>query len=143
MSYCTLDQLKDRYGEALLVELSFRGSTQPTEPDAALFARAIADADALIDGYLKVRYSLPISGATPALLTDVGLKVAIYNAHANVVSEKIRADYQDALKLLDKIAQGTVKLDAAGVEPASAGSSGARLTDRDRPFTATNLKGYF
>lgn len=143
MTYCTLAQLTDRYSAAFLIELSIgRSDTPPTEPDEALFNRAIADADALIDGYLKVRYALPIAGDAPPLLTDLALKVAIYNAHANVVGEKIRQDYQDALKQLSQISIGNIKLDIAGSEPASSGAGGVRITDRERPFTAENMKGY-
>lgn len=142
MAYCTIAQLTARYSAAFLIELSFRGDTAPTEPDADLFARAIADAGALIDGFLKARYALPIAGEVPPLLIDLAQRVAIYNAHANVAGDKIRKDYDDAIKLLGQIGSGTVRLDIAGAEPAGSGAQGVRITDRDRPFTADNLKGY-
>ena len=141
MAYCTLDQLQTRFGETLLIDLSHREGERPVAPDAALFERVIADADALIDGYLKGRYQLPIA-AVPPILTDLSQAIAIYKAHSSVAAEKIRKDYEDALKTLKDIGSGAARLDVAGAEPAASGSSGARITDRQRPFTEKNLEGW-
>lgn len=143
MGYCTLAELTDRFGETLLIDLSHRDGARPAAPDAALFARVIADADALIDSYLKGRYQLPIAGAVPPVLTDLSLAISIYKAHASVVAEKFRKDFEDALKTLKDIASGAARLDVAGAEPAASGASGARITDRERPFTEDNLKGWW
>ena len=67
-TYCTLAELKDRYSERLLIELSDRGEVPVTIVDVALFNRAIADAGALIDGHLKLRYALPLA-EVPRLVT--------------------------------------------------------------------------
>lgn len=141
MAYCTLTQLQDRYGLPFLIELSFRGDTAPTEPDAALFTRALADADALIDGYLLGRYALPLS-SLPSLLVDLSQRIAIYNAHANVAGDKIRNDYDDALKTLSAIARGDVRLNIAGVEPTSSETGGVLATENDKPLTVDAMKGY-
>lgn len=141
MAYCTIEQITDRYGARFLIELSDRGEEAATEADAALFNRAIADADALIDGYLKGRYQLPLA-AVPPLLADLSQRIAIYFAHANVASDKIRKDYEDALKVLDRIGSGMVKLDAGGVEPEGADGSGVRTNDRERPLTEETMRGY-
>lgn len=142
MAYCTIAQLTDRYGTALLRELTDRADVATGSIDETVLNRAIADADAVIDGYLRGRYSLPLT-STPALLVDLSLVISIYKAHANVASEKIRKDYDDAIKTLTQISNGTVRLpDVAGAEPAGSGAAGVRITDRDRPFTHDNLKGY-
>lgn len=141
MAYCTLQQLIDRYSERLLVEVSDRGEAATGMVDAALIERAIADADALIDGYLKVRYALPIADV-PRLVTDLSLRVAIYYAHGQVVADKVRDDYREALKTLQQIAQGLLRLDIAGVEPPSSGGAEVRTNDPHRPLSADTLKGY-
>lgn len=141
MSYCTLEQLQATYGLQLLLELSDRGDTFPTEPDADLFARAIADADALIDGYCFGRYALPLD-PLPAIVTDLSQRVAIYKAHARVASEKIRKDFEDAIKTLKEIAAGTVKLQASGVEQQGSGGGGVLTNTPERPFTHESMKGY-
>ncbi len=141
MAYCTLDELKARYSERMLIDVSDRDDQPTGEIDAALVARAIADADAEIDGYLRGRYALPLQ-ALPPQLVDLSLRIAIYKAHANVVTDKIRRDYEDAIKTLKLIAEGTVRLDVAGVEPASSGSSDVMMTETSRPMTVSSMRGF-
>ena len=141
MAYCTLDQLIAQYGEALLAESTDRGDVSTGEIDETAVQAAIDSADALIDGYLKLRYALPLA-TLPALVNELALPIALYKLHAAVASQKVRQDYDDALKLLAQINAGTVRLDVAGAEPAASGASGVRVTDRERPFTADSLKGY-
>ncbi|EPX84573.1 Mu-like prophage protein gp36 [Rubellimicrobium thermophilum DSM 16684] len=141
MAYTTLAQLIERYGEALLIALTDRGTvaTGTVDPDAV--ARALADADAVIDGYLAGRYVLPLA-AVPALIADLAAAIAIWKLHIGQPDPKIEADYRDALKLLRDIADGRLRISAAGAEPAGTGGTGARITDRARPLTAENLKGF-
>jgi phage gp36-like protein len=141
MTYATQGQLIARFGEDMLIELTDRAEPPAEEIDAAVVADALADADAAIDGYLKGRYTLPLS-ETPPLVRNLALAIAIYLMHRNSVSEKVRNDYNDALRMLRDIAAGTVRLDVAGVEPTSSGASGVRTNDRARPFTPDNLKGF-
>jgi len=141
MSYATLQQLLDRYGERMLVQLTDRASPATGEIDAAVVDRALADTDAMIDGYLAGRYRLPLA-QTPPLVADVAQAIAIYKLHRATAAEKIDADYQQALKTLREIAAGTVRLEVAGVEPAASGATGVRTTDRPRDLTPGNLKGF-
>lgn len=141
MPYTSQADLTDRYGERLLVELTDRGEVATGTVSTDAVDRAIADADALIDGYLGVRYALPLA-ATPPLVADIARAVAIHKLHVYTPSEKVEADFRHALKMLDDIAAGRLRLPVAGVEPEGQGGSGARMTDRDRPFTGDNLKGF-
>lgn len=141
MAYCTLAELIERYSEKMLIDISDRGEERPEEPDAALIDRAIADADALIDGYLKKRYRLPLADV-PRLVKDLSLRISIYYAHAHVASEKITADYKDALKTLENIAKGLLDLDLDGVEPAASGASEVRTNNPERPLSAGTMKGF-
>lgn len=141
MSYATLQQLIDRYGARMLVGLSDRGELATGEIDLDVVDRALADADALIDGYLAGRYAMPLA-STPPLVVDIAQRIAIWNLHTSATDDKIEADYKDARATLKDIATGAVRLPVAGVEPASSGASGVVTTDRDRPFTNANLKGF-
>lgn len=141
MPYCTVEQLTERYGEALLVSLSDRGEVATGAVDADLFARAIASADALIDGYLAARYALPLA-STPAIVADLSQRVSIYYAHGQTASEKIRDDYKEALRQLQQISAGTMRLDLAGVEPAAAGSGAVIASSPERPLSAGTMKGF-
>lgn len=141
MPYCTTDQLTDRFGQALLLQLSDRGDVVPEEIDADLFARAIADADALIDGYLAARYALPLE-TVPAIVTDLSQRIAIYYAHGQTVADKIAEDYKFALRQLADLSAGRMKLDVAGVEPAGSGGGSVTVNDAERQMTPANLKGF-
>lgn len=140
MPYATLDLLTERYGEQMLLNVADRAPKNGVV-DTAIVDRALADTDAVIDGYIAGRYSLPLP-TVPPLLVDLALALAIYKLHPAAPSEKIRNDYTDALKSLDKIASGTIRLPIAGIEPTSSGSAGVETIDRERPFTPENMKGW-
>jgi phage gp36-like protein len=142
MPHATLASLIARYGADMLVDLTDRAMPPAGEIDAGVVEAAIEDADAIVDGYLAGRYRLPLSG-TPRLVQTLAEALAIYKLHAQVAPEKIEKDYRDALKLLGSIASGDVRLAGLdGAEPAASGGNGVRTTDRARPLTPENLKGF-
>ena len=141
MSYATQAELVERYGASMIIDLSDRAEPPAGAIDATVVTRALTDADAMIDGYLKGRYALPLA-ATPPLVKDLALAIAAYKLHRNVASDKIRQDYEDAMRALREIAAGTIRLDVAGIEPAASGSSGVRTSDRARDLTPNSMKGF-
>ena len=141
MTYATLDQLKDRFTEQLLLQLTDRASPPIGTIDVDVVARALTDTDATIDGYLAGRYRLPLA-EVPPLLADLAQVIAIYKLHPFSPEPKIEKDYEHALKTLLQISRGEVRLPAEGVEPAATGGSGVITNDRERPFTEENLKGF-
>lgn len=141
MTYATQADLVERFGEQMLIDLTDRSDPPAGVIDPTVVAKALTDADSQIDGYLLGRYLLPLA-TTPDLLNDLAKAIAIYKLHRDSVSEKIRDDYLDALKTLKLIADGTMRLNVAGVEPASSGANGVQTTDRPRDFTPDNLKGF-
>lgn len=141
MSYTTLAELTDRYGADMLVGLTDRATPPAGAIDGTVVARAIANTDALIDGYLAARYALPLA-TVPAPLPDIAQAIAIWKLHTFRPDEKIEADYRDALKHLAAIGAGAIRLSAAGIEPETSGGGAARVTDRERPMTAESLKGF-
>lgn len=141
MTYASQNDLIERYGEKMLIGLTDRSSPPVGAIDADVVSRALEDADAMIDGYLAGRYRLPLA-VTPPLVRDQALPIAIYKLHRDIASNKVRADYEDALAILKQISTGTVRLDVAGDEPPSSGTSGARTNDRDPIFTPDSMKGF-
>ncbi|UFZ05460.1 DUF1320 domain-containing protein [Bradyrhizobium ontarionense] len=141
MSYAAQSDLVARYGNEMLLELTDRADPPAGAIDGTVVTQALNDADAAINGYLLGRYALPLS-TTPPLLKDLAVPIAVYKLHRDTVSEKVRLDYLDALKMLSQIASGAVRLAVAGIEPAASGASGVRTTDRVRPLTPENLKGF-
>ncbi len=142
MLYVSQAQLVDRYGNKMLLDLTDRATPRSNVIDAAVVTRAITDAGALIDGYLAGRYQLPLV-SIPALLLPVASAIAIYFLHGQMTTEKIRLDYQDAVKTLSSIAAGSVRLDVAGTEPAANSSSGNPQTNNPaRPVQNGPIGGF-
>lgn len=141
MPYATLDQLKSRFGDDLLIRVTDRATPPTGQIDASIVSQALADTDAVIDGYLEARYALPVA-SVPVQLVDLALSIAIYKLHVYSAEDKITQDYQDALRALREIAKGGITLTIAGKPAANNGASGVRITDRKRPFTNDNLKGF-
>lgn len=141
MTYTTLAQLTERYGLQMLVNLTDRAETATGMVDGTVIDRALADTDAFIDGFLAGRYVLPLA-ETPPLLADLAQVIAIWKLHPHQPDAKIETDYKDARKTLEAIGEGRVRLPVAGIEPQGTGGSGARITDRERPLTEANMKGF-
>lgn len=142
MSFATLQQLIDRYGEAMLLDLTDRANPPAGVIGAAVAERGLADASAVIEGHLAARYAMPLQ-TVPQILVDVCLKLWVWNLHLHTPTEKVKADYDQAMRLLRDIAKGDVRLpDSAGSEPAAAEGSGAEFTDRERDFTPETMKGF-
>jgi phage gp36-like protein len=141
VTYATQQQLTDRYGLAMLVALTDRGEEATGTIDPAVLTRVLADTDAMIDGYLMARYALPLS-TVPPLVTDLAQVIAIWKLHTSEPDPKIKADYDAAMRQLADVSKGILRLPVAGIEPPTSGASGARITDRERPFTEANMKGW-
>jgi phage gp36-like protein len=139
MTYATEQDLIDRYGEEELIQLTDRANVGAI--DSAVLARAIADADAEIEGYLVGRYALPLA-SVPPLLARLACDIARYHLYDDAPLEQVRTRYEDARAHLKGIANGTVQLGL----PASAGAapvSGSPEVDApDRVFSRDTLERY-
>lgn len=142
MSYATLDNLIDRFGRDLLLQITDRADPPAEDIDADVVARALLDTDEFINGFLG-RYKTPLA-EVPGLLTDLAQVIAIYKLHRYQPDPKIVEDYKDALRALRDIASGAIRLAVSetGAEPEAAKVTGIRVSDRVRPLTAENLKGF-
>ena len=126
----------------MLLQLSDRSAPPSGVIDTGVVDRALANTDALIDGYLGGRYVLPLA-ETPPLLAGLAQEIAIYKLHAFQPDPKIEQEYKDALSQLDKISKGTIRLPLATVgEPAVTGADGVIAVDREREFTPENMTGF-
>ncbi len=143
MAYCTYQDIETRLSEADLAALAdYDGDGQP---DETVVEQAIRSAEALIDSYLGVRFSVPVSApgdGCPDVLTARAVNLAVYflRLGRDSVTEDVRAQYEDDIAWLKEVVAGSVSL---GVEPAPDPSEGAptvryqtqeRLFGRDEPL---------
>lgn len=129
----------DRYGEGELIQLTDRARLGVI--DDAVLDQALLDADAEIDGYLAVRYTLPLA-STPPVLVRIACDVARYRLYDDAATEEVRNRYTDAVKWLAAIARGLVSL---GMPPTTAPSDAVAMphfTGETRRCSRTTLDGF-
>jgi phage gp36-like protein len=140
MPYATQADLVDRFGADELVQLTNRAGGNTI--DAAVVARALADADGFIDPYLSQRYAVPVS-PVPAGLVKIAADIARFYLHGKAATETVRQAYEDAVKLLQEIGRGLASL--PGAAPPSGASSPAgspAFSASPRVFDAETLSGF-
>ena len=142
MPYSSQQHLIDRVSEAMLIALTDRSDTPTGAIDTSTLDRALADTDAVINGYLAARYTLPLT-TVPALVADLAGAICLWKLHVTSPEGKVKDDYDAAIKMLRDIASGIVRIpDAAGLQAPVSGAQGVQVTERERPFSAENMKGF-
>lgn len=134
MAYCTQNDLLERVTEDDLVQLT--DDQDQGVVDVSVVARAIADADAEIDGYCGTRYDVPFS-PVPVMIRKLSVDIAIHNlfARRRRVSEVVKQAYDVSVKFLEKVSKGLISL--GGDAPGADSDSGPEATTAksDRIFT--------
>lgn len=145
MTYCTKQDLIDRFGERELIQLTDRATPPASVIDDTVVARAIADATALADGYIGKAYSLPLA-TVPEVLTKLTADVARYYLHFKGVDKDspIQRAYDQALSYFRDVAKGVVQLveTDTGEEPPAPGGDQIQVAAPARVFSRQSLKGY-
>ena len=140
MTYATESDLVERFGFEELAQRTNR--VDGSSIDTVVLGRALADADAEINGYLATRYSLPLS-STPAVLVRLAADMARYQLCADKVPESVRQRYVDAVLVLKRLATGEVQLAGITAAPATGGAGNAvDARTPDRLFGPKQLASY-
>ena len=116
-----------------------------TEPNMDVVNEAMSYADNLIDGHLRGRYTLPLPGPVPPLLSDIGVNLARHWLYARrpegvEVPEAVTRLYKGALDMLGALRDGRVTLGVGAVDaplPAS-----VRVRSAPRLFGDAELEAY-
>ncbi|MGY9046321.1 hypothetical protein P775_11065 [Puniceibacterium antarcticum] len=115
MPYANLTDLIERAGESEILQIADRDDDGTADPD--VIAAAIEDASTEIDGYLGVKYTLPLP-STPRLVTTWAVSIARYHLHRDGAPEHIVTDYDNAIKALDRVSRGLMVIpDIDGDQP--------------------------
>lgn len=133
--YATRDDMVRQFGETECIALSDRDYTGEIDDD--VLNGGLERATATIDSYLAGRYPVPWTD-TPGILTGKCCDIARYELTGAQTqnTEEIRQRYEDAIRYLERVADGRITLGRlpdgsvaqGGVFPAFprlAGSSGA------------------
>jgi len=110
MSYSTEDDLLKHVSEDTLIQLTDDAGMGIVDADR--LADAIADADAVIDGYLSRRYSVPMN-PVPPLVVRMSADIALYNLYCRrpgTMPEERQSRYDAALAQLKDLSKGIAML---------------------------------
>lgn len=108
---------------------------------AGVVAAALADASALIDGYLASRYTLPLS-AIPLPLKRVAGDAARYYLMDDKATEEVRDRFSALNKLLQQIRDGKFTLGAEDPAPPQAGSPAVSAGAPSRVMTPCTMAAF-
>lgn len=142
MPYSTLDDLKKKIDEPVLVRLTDTDSTGAV--NTAKVERAIRDADALIDSYVGKIYKTPLS-PVPPVIADASATIAIVYLHMlrSAPSPVWEAAYDRVVELLQKVVDGAATLEGSVEEPALSRdlSESSMFSAALRRFSREKLEG--
>ena len=141
MPYASQADMEARFSTIDLVNLTDRGDPATGDIDPTVLDAALDDASRIMDGYIARRYAVPLASVS----NDVTIKcvmIAYYLLHRDSVPEKVRSDYNDALKWLRDVSTGNVILDVALAAAPAGSSDAAEIEAPDRIFTNDTMGGF-
>lgn len=120
--YCTLDDIEKHTSTPTLIQLT--SDDGQDEIDKTVVEESILYSSALIDGYLRGRYSLPLDICFP-LLRVLAVDLSVYRLYSrrmqNEMPEVIDSAYKNAIATLRDIQKGVISLQSENDTFESAG----------------------
>jgi len=139
--YCTQSDLETRLDPQLLRALT--DDDADGLADTVVINAAVADADSVIDTYLRARYTVPFI-PVPDAVRSISAAVAIYfllTRRREIVPAEHLKRYESAIQLLDQLARGEIALDAGQPTTSPHLPQSSREPD-ERTFDAESLENY-
>lgn len=136
MSYCTIQDMINRFGEDELIQLTDRDGVGVL--DRSSIQQAIDDACAIMDSYIGARYAVPLADPVPGDVSVYAADLARCQLYDSDTIDKAEERCERVMRWLRDVAAGRAVL--PGVEPLSEGAAGAvaggtrRLTFTDAYF---------
>ncbi|SNT07647.1 gp436 family protein [Pseudomonas segetis] len=114
MPYVTVDALVERFGRNEILDIAEVEATG--EIDEPKVARACEDAAGEIDGSLAAGgYRLPLV-KVPPVIAAYGCDIARYRLYDDRATEQVTKRYDDAIRFLRLVGNGSVKLGLPSVD---------------------------
>lgn len=139
-AYCTKADIIDLLSEETLIRLTDDEGAGVMNDSRV--EKAVADADAEIDGYCGARYDLPFA-TVPVIIRKCSVDMAVYNLYSRRLGapEDRAMRYNNAVKLLREIASGNVTL-GTSPQTETEGNDEVEAEYNDRVFTQTTLENF-
>lgn len=145
MAYCVITDLQKMIPDRILIQLS--DEENGTTINAVRVQESIDSGAEEIDAYIGAVAALPITGDVPAILGKLNADIAIYNLYSRL-QEKIpdtrQTRYDDAIKLLDRIASGSITfgLQPKPEAPVDVAAEVSIVSTRDTIYTPEMMEQY-
>ncbi|RFC63608.1 DUF1320 domain-containing protein [Fulvimarina endophytica] len=133
----------DRFGQTEMIRLSEPEDRTAEAVNPAKIELAIADAAALINDYLRKRYRVPLV-AVPLSVTRSACVLARYDlaqGERTNPTEEMRLARKEVIAWLEGLSKGEIELDGVPSGSGPSPASGARVSDRSRPFDHDRIMG--
>lgn len=111
MAYTSREEIETAVGETLLASLTM---TRDGSIDYDLVDEKITDAEAVVDGYLRSRFTVPIT-PVPTLIRKITKDIVVYYLyHKNYeeIPDGRKDQYANAISILKGIQGGTIHLES-------------------------------
>lgn len=141
MTYATQQNMIDRFGEQELIQLTDRATPQTDAIVTAVLDRALADADAEINGHLSAKFTLPLD-PVPTVMERLACDIARYYLYDDRVTDAVKDRFNNAVKFLKGVVSGEISIGVDAASEAPAVSGGPRVSAPDRVFTQDSLSDY-
>lgn len=144
-TYCTKQDLIDRYGEEELIQLTWRGPEDPDDPeppevDGDAVDRACEDATATVDSYARGAYLTPLVAANQTVVKPYACAIARWHLHEDGHPEHVEHAFKAAIDWLKDLAAGRVGLpDLTPPAGSGGGAFGIAVVAPEPVFTAKRL----
>lgn len=138
MPYATRATMESRYGLAELVALTDLQRTGTV--DDAVLSAAIDRASGVVDGYLLGRVAVPLA-TVPAVIQLHTESICRRLLQTVSVDEAAQADYDAAIRYLERVAAGQVPLLPPESAPAPAGAGPVLFSPGDKVFGREQASG--
>jgi len=145
VAYSTQADILDRISSSVLNSIADKDGDGSADSDVV--SRAIADADSLIDSYVGVRHSVPLS-TVPTVVRSCSVALAVYNLfvanpHASV-PESWAEERKQWMSWLRDVSKGVVSLgeDDPDGSPPDTHAPEMAGSNPDRLFTRDDLDDY-
>ena len=138
MAYAGVQDMIDRFGQVEMIRLTTPADQDMDTVQTDPVDRALEDASALIDGYLRRRYQVPLD-LVPAEIRRAACVLARFDLSTGdnrEASERAAQDYKGVLSWLTQISKGEVLLPLA--EVAVGDQSFAQVQTRGAVFGAND-----
>ena len=139
MSYCTQQQLTERFGERELIQLTNFDANDTINTDT--LDRAITATAAEIDSYLVDRYTTPLAGA-PERIVDIAADLVRCRLYTHDIPDNVAEACKQARRWLEGVAMGKWSVPGLAEKSGAETTGSPQVHGPSRVFTSDSLKDF-